>query len=72
MEIGKEQRGNRTFFRSAIHYIDVLATPVYEGLDFQNKRTVLERLYEAHHADNPRLLNAAYTRLEKKLTRKAA
>lgn len=63
----QEQRGNRTFFMAAAHYVDRIAGPVYDELDFANKTVVLGRLYKCHQATNPRLLQAAYQRLEKKL-----
>jgi len=61
------KKGSRDFFKAAVHYVDVIAGAVYKGLDFENKKVVLERIYECTGCQNPRLLQAAYLRLERKL-----
>ncbi|OGJ22196.1 hypothetical protein A3K73_06340 [Candidatus Pacearchaeota archaeon RBG_13_36_9] len=53
---------SRDFFEASAHYIDVIAGVAYRGLDLENKKAVLQRIYKFIGCENPRLLQAAYVR----------
>ncbi len=54
------------FTREAEWYIDHVGA-VHQGLDYENKKTILRQLYRIFKGDDRKLLTAAFKRLEEKL-----
>ena len=61
-----EIRDESFFAREAEWYIDHIGA-VRQGLDHENKKTVLRQLYKILKGNDRKLLPAAFRRLEEKL-----